>query len=134
MEICEFIEKNGITLDAEYCGLNTDGWTRKVWELTLRFRGFAMTLDYFTGTACGEPGLEDVLDCLRSDACCVWDWENRRLVDDSLESFADFVDELCLENLQEAIKCFRACRNNTRDLLGLLSLELFLEFMECEPC
>lgn len=70
----EFVRAHNITADVAMVddnpNMDDDSWKAAAnhWRVTLRYGRRRLTTYFSTGSALGEPGAADVLDCLASDA------------------------------------------------------------------
>lgn len=92
---------------------NLDEWQRRAtpYTVTLRYQRRAMTVEFWCGSACGEPDAATVLDCLASDASGI----------DNARGFEDWCGEYGYDcDSRKAERTFKATETNARKLRRLL--------------
>ncbi len=81
------------------------------WTVTLRYQRRQMTVNFWTGSALGEPSTADVLECLFSDAS---GYDNAR-------DFEDWAAEYGYDSdSRKAERIYKAVEKQTRKLRNLL--------------
>lgn len=68
-ELERLCRRDRVRIDARYGEAQTEGWDGAAhnWRVTIKRKGRQLTVDFFAGSACGEPTAADVLYCLCSD-------------------------------------------------------------------
>lgn len=91
---------------------NLDDWQRRAtqYTVTLRYQKRAMTVEFWCGSACGEPDAATVLDCVASDASGA-----------DGTSFEDWCADYGFDSdSRKAERTYRACVAQSRKLRKLL--------------
>lgn len=102
-----------VTGDISMSGTQRNPWDNSghAWNVELRYRGRKMTTAFYTGSALGEPTIEDVMECLTSNAA---GYENTG----DFESWAS--EYGCNTDSRKAEATFRAVEQQTENLRRLL--------------
>ncbi len=103
----------GLTAEISYGAPFRDDWPdAHPYTVTLRYQQRAMTVPFYAGPAWSrEPELDDVMDCLCSDALCVI----------NTSSFEDWANELGFDSeSRRAERTYQQVQQQTQDLRQLL--------------
>ena len=106
-------EDDGLTAEISYGAPFQDDWPdAHPYTVTLHYQQRAMTVPFYTGPAWDrEPKLDDVMECLRSDALGVI----------NTSSFEDWADELGFDtDSRRAERTYRQVQRQTDELRQLL--------------
>jgi len=125
MNIQEFIEKENITLQSvKWVSLNplmTGSLSMDNWRVVIKSPYARIMVHFSMGKAFNgrEPELEDVLDCLASDASCL----------DSCDDIADFIIDFGYtgnaQAIRDAKKTWKAIQRIAKRLQRLLTPEAY---------
>lgn len=114
MDIQEFIKNHGITMTSRKAKSNPNMADFKAnhYTVTISYDGNSMSVPYSMGLGLsGSPEIEDVLDCLASDASGI---ENAR-------NFEDWAAEYGYDrDSRKAEKTYNQCKKQSRELNELL--------------
>ena len=123
--VADFVKEHGVKISAERADSNPDmadwGNGRQThYKCVIRKSRKSMQLHFSMGSALtGEPTVEDVLDCLASDASGI----------EQAESFHDWAQNLGFDTIDDefnaARKAYKATKRNTLNLLRVLGEDAF---------
>lgn len=125
MTMQQFIEQHTITLNATRTDRNPDmsDFEGDHWRVTLKRPGRRMSLFFSKGYGHGgaPPTAEEVLECLRSDACTDGD------------TFEEFCFSLGYDSdSRKAEKSYKAAQRQTDKLRRFLGADLFTDLLQTE--
>ena len=113
-----FIDRHGLTAEVDWADSNPnmdDAREMTHWLVTIHAEDRTMAVPFSQGLAhTGEPELDDVLDCLASDAATV----------DNARSFEDWAGDLGYdEDSRRAYRTYEAIQRQAGELRQLLGAE-----------
>lgn len=121
MTIDEFIAEHGVSMTSEYLGRDIDdrNWEHYAWRCRLKADGRRMQVTFRMGTAHEgkEPGLDEVLDSLASDASILDEYQ------DDFEGFGAMMGYETFEDYPRAKRDFEQLKKQTRSFKRLLGDE-----------
>lgn len=127
VSIAQFVADHGITISSERTSLNhsmPDSRNMDHWKVTLRMGRKRMTLTFSMGYGHGghSPEVEDVLDCLASDASSAG------------MGFNEFCDEFGYDSdSRSAERTYKALEHQDKRLRNFLGMDLYAALLETPP-